>query len=151
MMMKNQLPHDWVGKVISGLLATGVVLLGGDRIVPTQPVLAQMETIVPGIQFQPGQWLRVKVANHTRRLVFLQGAQGTELIRLNPGAEVQIDWWGGTQPNLSVIFWDAQNQSLRANVAKLNDRTLRIVVRDGWRPPGDRSVYLRDDGRISVF
>ena len=58
---------------------------------------------------------------------------------------------GRTDPNFSVVFWDAIGLPLKVNILKPDARTLRIEVRPGGSPPGDRSVYLKDDGRVTIL
>lgn len=105
----------------------------------------------PPIQFIPGQRITFEVVNLTSSLVQMQRVLGTDPIPLNPGQAVSFARGGSTDPNLSVLLWDATGLPLRVNIGKPNARTLRIEVRPGGRPPGDRTVYLKDDGRVAVF
>ncbi|WP_277883761.1 hypothetical protein [Nostoc sp. FACHB-888] len=41
--------------------------------------------------------------------------------------------------------------SLQAIVSKPNFGTLRLELRPTWRSPGDRSLYIMDDGRVNMF
>lgn len=103
------------------------------------------------IQFVPGQRITYEVVNLTSSLVQMQKVVGTDPIPLNPGQVVSFMRGGGTDPNLSLLLWDATGLPLGVRLAKPNARTLRIEVRPGGRPPGDRTIYLRDDGRVAVY
>ncbi|MEP0748862.1 MULTISPECIES: hypothetical protein [unclassified Coleofasciculus] len=103
------------------------------------------------IQFVPGQRITYEVVNLTSSLVQMQKVVGTDPIPLNPGQVVSFTRGGGTDPNLSLLLWDATGLPLGVRLAKPNPRTLRIEVRPGGRPPGDRTIYLRDDGRVAVY
>ncbi|YAF94495.1 MAG: hypothetical protein AB3A66_18075 [Nodularia sp. CChRGM 3473] len=103
------------------------------------------------IQFTPGQHIRVQVVNHTPRLITLQKPSTTDPIFLRPGQELQLEHGDGTQPNISLVFWDETGRSLQANVSKPNFGTLQVEFRPTWRTPGDRSVYILNDGRVDVF
>ena len=103
------------------------------------------------IKFIPGQRITVEVVNLTQRAVQLQKIAGTNPVAIRPGQVLSFGRGGRTEPNFSVVVWDAIGVPLKVNILKPNARTLRIEVRLGGRPPGDRSIYLKDDGRVGVF
>ncbi|MBH8553365.1 hypothetical protein I8751_13470 [Nostocaceae cyanobacterium CENA357] len=103
------------------------------------------------IQFTPGQRIQVQVVNSTPRLIKLQKPSATDPILLSPGKTLQMEQIEGTEPNTSLIFWDETGLSVQAIVSKPNFGTLRVELRPTWRSPGDRSLYIMDDGRINVF
>lgn len=103
------------------------------------------------IKFIPGQRITVEIANLTESVVQLQKIEGTDPVALSPGQVLSFVRGGRTEPNFSVVLWDAIGRPLKVNILKPEARTLRIEVRPGGRPPGDRSVYFKDDGRVSVF
>ena len=103
------------------------------------------------LEFAPGQRITIQVINQTASLVELQKVYGTDALPLRPGQQVEFDLGGGTEPNVSVLFWDVTALPLQSRLSKLNDRTLRIEIRPGGRPPGDRAVYIRDDGRVIAY
>ncbi len=105
----------------------------------------------PPIEFTPGQRVRVQVVNRTMSLIQLQKLYGTDPVPLTPGQELQLDQGDGTAPNISIVFWDATGLPLKVITAKPDDRTLRVEIRPGGRPPGDRSVYVLSDGRVAIF
>ncbi|MDF5713206.1 MAG: hypothetical protein PUP93_04800 [Rhizonema sp. NSF051] len=103
------------------------------------------------IQFTPGQRIQVKIVNRTSILVKFEKIQGTDPIFLHPGQELTLSQGDGTKPNVSLVFWDDIKLSLKAIVSKPNFGTLQVELRPNWRSPGDRSVYVRDDGRVNVL
>ncbi|MBW4521339.1 MAG: hypothetical protein KME16_16775 [Scytolyngbya sp. HA4215-MV1] len=103
------------------------------------------------LEFTPGQRITIQVINQTASLVELQKVYGTDALPLRPGQQVEFDLGGGTEPNVSVLFWDVTALPLRSRLSKLNERTLRIELRPGYTPPGDRAVYIRDDGRVIAY
>lgn len=103
------------------------------------------------IKFVPGQRITVEVANLTGRVVQLQNVSGTDPLSINPGQVRSFVRGGTTEPNFSLVMWDAIGRPLKIDILKPAARKLRIEMRSGGRPPGDRSVYLKDDGWVSVF
>ena len=103
------------------------------------------------VQFIPGQRITVEIANLTESVVQVQQLYGTDPLPISPGQLLSFVRGGRTNPNFSVVLWDATGLPLKVNILKLEARTLRIEVRPGGRPPGDRTVYLKDDGRVAVF
>jgi hypothetical protein len=118
-----------------------------------QPLIAQTCTANCGsrqIQFTPGQAVRLQMANRTSSLVRVQQRPLTDTIALPPGAEVEISSNFGTEPNLSVIFWDETNLGVRAVLFRPEPNLLRIELIPG-SGTGDRSVYIENDGRVRLF
>lgn len=103
------------------------------------------------IRFVPGQRITVEVVNLTSSMVQLQQLYGTDPLPISPGQVLSFVRGGNTNPNFSVVFWDAQGLPLKVDILKPEARLLRIEVRPGGRPPGDRAVYLKDDGRVDVL
>jgi hypothetical protein len=103
------------------------------------------------IQFTPGRRIRVQIVNSIPRVIKLQKPAIAEPISLNPGQSLNLDQIEGTEPNTSLIFWDETGRSIQINLSQPNLATLRIELRPTWNVPGDRSVYILDDGRINVF
>jgi hypothetical protein len=103
------------------------------------------------LQFTPGQRIRLEVINHTSNLVELEKIQGNRAIPLQPGQKLQLEHGDGTTPNISLFFWDKTGSPLQAVVSKPNFGTLRVDIRPTWRNPGDRALYILNDGRVNVF
>lgn len=103
------------------------------------------------IQFTPGQPIRLEVVNKSYNLVKLEKLQGTKPISLQPGEEIKLEAADIIQPNISLVFWDELGLPLQAVVSKPNFGTLRLEIRRGIRNPGDRSLFILNDGKINVF
>lgn len=103
------------------------------------------------IQFTPGQRIRVQILNRTNVRLRVEQVLPTEPISLAPGQEIEINSWEGTRSNVSLLFWGEQGElPLRAVTSRPNAETLRIELIAGSQPPGDRSVYVLDDGRVLI-
>ncbi|BAY92927.1 MULTISPECIES: hypothetical protein [unclassified Tolypothrix] len=103
------------------------------------------------IQFTPGQNIRLEVVNRTSGFVKLERIQGTEPIPLRPGQELQFMQEEDRQAIMSLVFWHEMGLPLQAVVSKPNFGTLRLELRPGKLNPGDRSLYLLNDGHVSVY
>ncbi len=103
------------------------------------------------IQFTPGQSIRLEVVNRTSGFVKLERIQGTEPIPLRPGQELQFMQEEDGQNIMSLVFWHEMGLPLQAVVSKPNFGTLRLELVPGKRNPGDRSLYLLNDGHVSVY
>ncbi len=105
----------------------------------------------PPVQFVPGQTIRVEIANLTDTLVYVEKVQGEPPLDVLPGQLLIFTTGGNSINNLSLLLWDNRGSILTLRPVKVNNTTLRVEVRAGAEPPGDRSVYLRDDGRVLVL
>ncbi len=103
------------------------------------------------VRFVPGQRITIEVANLTSGMVQLQQVYVTDPLPISPGQVLSFVRGGSTDPNFSVVFWDVQGLPLKVTILKPEARLLRIEVRPGGRPPGDRAVYLKDDGRVDIL
>ncbi len=95
--------------------------------------------------------MRVWVVNRTSSLVQIEQIYGTNPIALLPNQTVEVDPNFGTRPNASLVFWDETTLPLRAILFRPEANLLRIEILPGGRPPGDRSVYIEDDGKVRIF
>lgn len=102
------------------------------------------------VQFTPGQAIRLQMVNRTDSLVQVQQVPLTDLIPLLPGSEVEVNSNFGTEPNLSVLFWDETSLAVRAVLFRPEPDVLRIELLPA-NAPGDRSIYVENDGKVRVF
>jgi hypothetical protein len=142
-----------MSKLLPTLLAATALFVS---ISPEFPVIARSCVAATScgrqpIQFVPGQRITVEVANLTESVVRIQQVSSTDPVSISPGQVRSFVRGGTTEPNFSLVMWDAIGLPLKVNLAKPAARKLRIEVRPGGRPPGDRTVYLKDDGRVTVF
>jgi hypothetical protein len=103
------------------------------------------------IQFTPGERIRVSIVNRTSSLVQVEQVYGTNPIALLPSQEIEVDPNFGTRPNASLVFWDETSLPIRAVLFRPETNTLRVEIVPGGRPPGDRSVYIEDDGKVRIY
>ncbi|MBD2446215.1 hypothetical protein H6G76_03390 [Nostoc sp. FACHB-152] len=141
-----------MSKLISALLITTTLLLtaSNNSNISLAGTCASNCGKAP-IQFTPGQRIRIQVVNSTPRVLKIQKPSITEPVSLSPGQTLKLEQIEGTEPNTSLIFWDETGRSIQANLSKPNLATLRVELRPTARVPGDRSVYIQDDGRINVL
>ncbi len=111
------------------------------------PALAER----PTVQFTPGQLLRVEVANLTGTFILVERMQGGEPVDVLPGQMFSFSPAGSSINNISMLIWDERGSVFELQAIKLTNNVLRIEVRAGAIAPGDRSVYLRDDGRVIIL
>ncbi len=134
----------------------GLLLLGSSfaALVPSAP--AQAGTCASNcgpkpVRFVPGKPVEVEVVNQTAGLILLEEVQGSDPIPVAPTRSFRLTRRGDTIDNSSVVFWDSLGLPLKAKVTQPKPQLLRIEITPGFRPPGDRSVYLRDDGSLAVL
>ena len=119
----------------------------------TTPAMSQtcaQNCPAPELQFVPGERINVQIVNRTRSAIDIEKVQGTKPTPLAPGQILKFERRASTEPNLSVV-WDATAFPLKAVLSKPNKNTLRIELFGGAQVPGDRSVYIRNDGRVEVL
>jgi hypothetical protein len=91
------------------------------------------------------------MVNQTAGLVLVEQVVRTSPVPVLPGQRLELDPTFGTEPNVSVVFWDETSLPVVAILFRPNPNTLRIEIRPGGRPPGDRSVYIENDGKVSIL
>ena len=143
--------HPTIAFFSAAIAATAILL--GPATVP-KPVLAGTCASKCGpkaLQFRPGDRVAVEIINLTSNLIQFQKVYGTDPVSLSPGQSLRVRQGDGTAPNISVMFWDANGLPLKAVLSKPSETLLRIQLRPGYEPPGDSSVYIRNDGRVQTF
>lgn len=103
------------------------------------------------IQYIPGEKIRIFVVNQTSSLVQIEQLVGTSPIALLPSQEIEVNPNFGTRPNASLVFWDDTSLPLRVVLSRPETNMLRVQILPGGRPPGDRSVYIENDGKVRIF
>ncbi len=139
-------------KIVSTTLIATTLLIGS--VETRNPAIAQTCASKCGtspLQFTPGQLVQVVVVNRTPRMLQLQRMEATESMPIQPGQVLKFEQAQVTEPNMSLLFWDDTGRALKATASKPNLATLRIELRPNWQQPGDRSVYLRDDGMVNIL
>lgn len=106
----------------------------------------------PPLGFVPGQRINVEVINQSGVTVLLaEKIEGTDAIPIRPGQALRFRRWPATEPNFSLVFWSSVSRILTARLSQPNPDTLRVVLISGGRIPGDRTIYILNDGRVMLF
>lgn len=103
------------------------------------------------VRFIPGQQVKVELVNRTAGMILLEEVQGSDPIPVSPTRSFRLTRRGGTVENSSVVFWDSLGNPLEVKVSQPSQDVLRIEVNPGFRAPGDRSIYLQDDGSVQIL
>jgi len=104
------------------------------------------------LHFTPGQYIRVQVVNRSYGDVKLEQLPELRKMTLKPGEKLQFDLKPETLEQFSLMFWDDGGRYLKGVVSKPNLRTLVLEIRPNSRDySGDRSLYIRSDGRVTVL
>ncbi len=134
-----------------GLLS---LLLPAALTLPTAPAQAGTCASSCGpkpIRFIPGEQVKVELVNRTAGLILLEEVQGSDPIPVSPTRNFRLTRQGGTVENSSVVFWDANGFPLEVKISQPQKDVLRIEVNPGYTVPGDRSIYLQDDGSVQIL
>lgn len=130
------------------VVATGLTFL------PSAPATAQTcssQCAAKPLQFQPGQRIEVEVHNRTKSVIMMENTQGDRAIELQPGQKIKFYRGGSTDPNLSVAFWESTSTPLSLALSKPKANLLEIEVRFARQAPGDRALYILNDGTIQLL
>ncbi len=103
------------------------------------------------IRFIPGEQVKVELVNRTAGMILLEEVQGSDPIPVSPTRSFRLTRRGGTIDNSSVVFWDSLGNPLEIEISQPQKDVLRIEVNPGFRAPGDRSIYLQDDGSVQIL
>jgi hypothetical protein len=128
------------------LVAMGVA--AGPTAPPTTAQTCASQCAAPPIQFQPGQRIEVQVHNRTQTPIMMENTQGDREVILQPGQKLKFYRGGSTDPNLSIAFWDKTETPLNLALSKPKANILQIEVRFARQAPGDRAIYIANDGQI---
>ncbi len=141
-----------MSKILSATLITTAILFGfNGNPSPTIAGTCASQCGAKPLQFTPGRRVRVQVINKTPNSIYIEKPRGSKPILVKPGQQVRLEQGDGTEPNISVVFWNENGLSLKANLSKPNFATLQVELRPEWRIGGDRGIYLRDDGRVQLL
>jgi hypothetical protein len=128
------------------LVAIGVA--AGPSAPPATAQTCASQCAAPPIQFQPGQRIEVQVHNRTQTPIMMENTQGDREVILQPGQKLKFYRGGSTDPNLAIAFWDKTETPLNLALSKPKANILQIEVRFARQAPGDRAIYIANDGQI---
>ncbi|MEM6427481.1 MAG: hypothetical protein AAF728_20325 [Cyanobacteria bacterium P01_D01_bin.128] len=136
------------------LMAAALVGLG-DQIGFSQPAVAhhcRAECGSDQIQFTPGQDITVEILNRSPySLSFSQMAYMNPQTVAAFGGFVRMAFGAGTVPNVEVYIWGESDEPLTFTLARPTQGILRIDVTAAPYGPGDRTVSVKDDGRVLIY
>lgn len=134
------------------LAALAFVLSAGvwitTRSVPVMAQTCASQCQEKPIQFRPGQRIEVEVRNWTKRTITMENTGGDREVKLLPGQKLKFYRGGSTDPNLSVAFWEPTATPLNLTLSQPKANLLQIDIRFARSAPGDRAIYIQNDGRI---
>lgn len=138
------------------LLCLGGLSLLPVTVIPLHPAPVQAGTCASHcgpapLQFTPGSYITVEWVNLTANVVEVQESEGSDPIPLAPGRSLQLYRLVTTRENSSLVFWDTLGLALKAQLSKPEPDLLRVELVSSYEPPGDRSLYLRDNGQVDTF
>jgi hypothetical protein len=148
--LPRKLTRQWL--IGATLMTIGVSFIVAQAVIPAG--LAQSCVANCGsrqIQFTPGQRIQISVVNRTSSPIQVEQIYGTLPISLSPSQEIAVDPNFGTRPNASIVVWDEKADPIRVVLFRPEVNQLRIEILPGGQPPGDRSVYIEDDGQVKIF
>lgn len=102
------------------------------------------------IRFAPGQPITIEFVNNTNGLVNLERVLDIDLQWLRPNTEFAIKTLVGADDDMSLVFWDDQNQAVNAVLHRPDADTLKIEL----LPSGsdsDRAVHVSSSGSVLVY
>lgn len=102
------------------------------------------------IRFTPGQAIRVQAVNRSASIIYVEQIAQIDPYPLLPGQTLELAIGEGTQPNLAMRFVDATELPLKVVTSQPQSNILKLDFYTGGRPPGDRALYVQDDGSLLI-
>lgn len=103
------------------------------------------------LQFTPGKRIQVQVWNRTGRPLFIEKVQGAKPVVLAGGGRIAFQRGGSTEPNASIVFWEQNETPLKAKLSQPKTDILRVELTFAAQKPGDKALFIRNDGRIDLL
>lgn len=102
------------------------------------------------IRFMPGQPLTIEFVNNTKGLVNLERVLDIDMHWLRPDSDFKIETLVGADANMSLVFWDENNNAVNAVLHRPDADTLQIELLPSGHD-SDRAVHVSNDGRVLVY
>ena len=102
------------------------------------------------IRFMPGQPLTIEFINNTKGLVNLERVLDIDLHWLRPDSDFKIETLVGADDDMSLVFWDENNNAVNAVLHRPDADTLQIELLPSGHQ-SDRAVHVSNDGRVLVY
>lgn len=102
------------------------------------------------IRFMPGQPLTIEFVNKTNGLINLERVLDIDMHWLRPQSNFAIETLVGVDDDMSLVFWDENNQAVNAVLHRPDSDTLQIELLPSGHQ-SDRAVHVSNDGRVLVY
>lgn len=102
------------------------------------------------IRFMPGQPLTIEFVNKTNGLINLERVLDIDMHWLRPQSNFAIETLVGADDDMSLVFWDENNQAVNAVLHRPDADTLQIELLPSGHQ-SDRAVHVSNDGRVLVY
>ncbi|MEM9090147.1 MAG: hypothetical protein AAGC93_15525 [Cyanobacteria bacterium P01_F01_bin.53] len=102
------------------------------------------------IRFMPGQPVTIEFVNKTNGLINLERVLDIDMHWLRPQTEFAINTIVGADADMSMVFWDENNQAVNAVLHRPDADTLQIELLPSGHA-SDRAVHVVNDGRVLVY
>jgi hypothetical protein len=103
------------------------------------------------IELSTGKQVSIEIINLTANLVEVEKVTDTAQLIMSPG---EMRHFVSSFKNMNTnpfIFADVSQLPLKIKVIQLNETTLRIELYPSYKSSGDRSVYIKNNGRVTVY
>ena len=130
------------------VIALLAIPLSAPKAEATQPCTYQCGS--NQIRFMPGQPITIQFINRTQERINLERVLDINMHWLRPQTDFEIKTVVGADADMSLVFWNEQNRSIKAVLHRPAAGTLQIE----FLPSGtdsDRAVHIANDGRVLVY
>jgi hypothetical protein len=145
---RAQTLSSWATALILAVMPLGILLESAEAAAP-EPCTYQCGS--GEIRLIPGQPITIKFINNTNGLVNLERVPAiNDMHWLRPDSEFAVETLVGVGDDMSLLFWDDNNQAVHAVLHRPDAETLQVEL----LPSGadsDRAVHVSDDGRVLVY
>ena len=102
------------------------------------------------IRFMPGQPITIEFINNTDGTVNLERVLDIDMHWLRPHTDFSIQTLVGADAEMSLVFWDQNNQAVNAVLHRPDSETLQVELLPSGQE-SDRAVHVQNDGRGLVY
>lgn len=103
------------------------------------------------LQFDLTRRMTIQVVNLTQRTIAVEKVEGTLPVQLAGQGTLEFQRGGLTDPNPSIVFWEMTETPLKAKLSQPKPNVLRVELSFAAKKPGDRALYLRNNGRVELL
>lgn len=143
-------PFSWnrLHRYLAVLTLATLLPLTNTQAVTAEPCTYQCDS--NQIRFAPGQPITIEFVNKTNGLINLERILGIDLYWLRPQSDFSLQTVVGIDDDMSLVFWDDNNQAVNAVLHRPDDETLQVELLPSGHD-SDRAVHVVNDGRVLVY